>query len=116
MQYVPIARLSWIGGGRVSFIVHELQPIDDRIAVELLSESGYVEFIAQWARLLASAHLRSGGWKGSADLDTLIAYGQSLNLGVRRRLLGAASRAATLQLRAWGEFKASGHGKPSREG
>jgi uncharacterized protein (DUF2252 family) len=116
MQYVPIARLSWIGGGRVTFIVHELQPIDDRIAVELLSESGYVEFITQWARLLASAHLRSGGWKGSADLDALIAYGQSLNPSARRRLMGAASRSARLQLRAWAEFKASGRGKPTREG
>jgi uncharacterized protein (DUF2252 family) len=105
MQYVPIAHLSWVGGSPVSFIVRQLQPIEDRIAIEKLSPGDYEEFIRQWGRLLASAQLRSGGWKGSADLDTLIAYGQSLNLASRRRLHAAAKKAATVQLVAWAEFK-----------
>jgi uncharacterized protein (DUF2252 family) len=111
MQYVPIARLSWIAGAPVSFMVHQLQPADDRIEVAELSPSDYAEFIRQWGRLLASAHLRSAGWKGSADLDALIAYGQSLDGRARRRLLSAASRAARAQRRAWVQFKASGLGK-----
>jgi len=102
---VPIAHLSWVGGSPVSFIVRQLQPIEDRIAIEKLSPGDYEEFIRQWGRLLASAQLRSGGWKGSADLDTLIAYGQSLNLASRRRLHAAAKKAATVQLVAWAEFK-----------
>jgi uncharacterized protein (DUF2252 family) len=115
MQYVPIARLSWIAGAPVSFMVHQLQPADDRIEVAELSPSDYAEFIRQWGRLLASAHLRSGGWKGSADLDALIAYGQSLDGRARRRLLSAASNAAKAQRRAWAQFKASGLGKaPAR--
>lgn len=116
LQYVPIARLSWIAGPRVSFIVHQLQPAEDRIVVGNLSPSDYEEFIRQWAHLVASAHLRSGGWKGSADLDTLIAYGQSLNPAARRRLLDGSARAAAVQLRAWAEFKASGRRKESDRG
>jgi uncharacterized protein (DUF2252 family) len=111
MQYVPIARLSWTTGAPASFIVHQLQPADDRIEVAELSPSDYAEFVRQWGRLLASAHLRSGGWKGSADLDALIAYGQSLDERARRRLLSAASKAAKAQRRAWAQFKASGLGK-----
>jgi hypothetical protein len=111
MQYVPIARLSWIAGSRVSFIVHQLQPADDRIVVADLSPSDYQEFIRQWGRLLASAQLRSGGWKGSADLDGLIAFGQSLNGSNRSRLLSAASKAAAVQRKAWAEFRASGLGR-----
>jgi uncharacterized protein (DUF2252 family) len=105
MQYVPIAHLSWIRGKPTSFMVRQLQPIEDRIVIEKLSPGDYVEFIRQWGRLLASAQLRTGGWKGSADLDKLIAYGQSLNLAARRRLLAAAEKAAAVQLVAWAEFK-----------
>jgi hypothetical protein len=107
MQYVPIARLSWIATAPVSYIVHALQPAEDRIVVDDLSEAGYQEFILQWARLVASAHLRSGGWKGSANLNVLIGFGQSLDGAARRRLLAAASEAASRLRHAWLEFKGS---------
>jgi hypothetical protein len=116
MQYVPIARLAWIAATPDSFVVHQLQPAEDRIVVDHLSVPDYEEFIRQWARLLASAQLRSGGWKGSADLDTLIAYGQSLNPGNRRRLLSASAKASSVQLRAWAEFKRSGRRRASDRG
>jgi uncharacterized protein (DUF2252 family) len=107
MQYVPIARLSWIAAAPVSYIVHALQPAEDRIVVENLSTADYEEFIRQWGRLVASAHLRSGGWKGSADLDALIGFGQSLDQIAQRRLHAAAREAASVQRRAWSEFKGS---------
>jgi uncharacterized protein (DUF2252 family) len=107
MQYVPIARLSWIGTSPVSYVVHALQPAEDRIAVADLSPADHEEFIQQWARLVASAHLRTGGWKGSADLDALIGYGRSLGRPGQRRLLAAAREAASAQRRAWEEFKRS---------
>jgi uncharacterized protein (DUF2252 family) len=116
MQYVPIARLSWIPGSPMSFIVRQLQPAEDRIILENLSASDHKEFIQQWAHLLASAQLRTAGWKGSADLDTLIAYGRSLNQGNRRRLLTASSKAASVQLGAWAEFKMSVPRKASERG
>ncbi|HXQ81969.1 MAG TPA: DUF2252 family protein [Opitutaceae bacterium] len=111
MQYVPIARLSWIRTAPVSYIVHALQPADDRIVVDRLSAADYEEFIRQWARLMASAHLRSAGWKGSANLDALMGYGRSLGPSARRRLLAAARAAASAQFRAWKEFRGSGLGK-----
>jgi uncharacterized protein (DUF2252 family) len=116
MQYVPIARLSWFAGEPVSFIVRQLQPAEDRIIVESLSPRDYEEFVRQWARLLASAQLRTGGWKGSADLDTLIAYGQSLNRSNSRRLLAASSKTASAMVRAWAEFKGSGPAPASDRG
>jgi len=105
MQYVPIARLSWIGTAPVSYVVHALQPAEDRIAVDDLSEAENEEFVRQWAGLVASAHLRSGGWRGSAGLDELIEFGRSLDGAARRRLLAAAREAAAGQRRAWSEFR-----------
>jgi uncharacterized protein (DUF2252 family) len=105
MQYVPIARLSWIGTAPVSYIVHGLQPADDRIAVDDLSEAENEDFVRQWAGLVASAHLRSGGWMGSVDLDELIDFGRSLDGGAQRRLLSAARDAAADLRRAWSEFR-----------
>jgi uncharacterized protein (DUF2252 family) len=110
MQYVPIARLSWIGTAPVSYVVHALQPAEDRIVVENLSLADHEGFIRQWARLVASAHLRTGGWRGSADLDALIGYGRSLGQLGQRRLLAAARAAAAEQRRAWEEFKGSNLG------
>ena len=111
MQYVPVARLSWIATAPVSYILHELEPIDDRIDISVLVPSDYQDFVQQWAHLLASAQLRSAGWKGSADLDTMIAYGQALDRRARLRLMKAAAAAAGAQKRAWKEFRASGLGK-----
>ena len=105
MQYVPIARLSWIGTAPVSYIVHGLQPAEDRIAVADLSEAENEEFVRQWAGLVASAHLRCGGWRGSAGLDELIGFGRSLDGAAQRRLLAAAREAAAEQRRAWSEFR-----------
>ena len=100
----------------MSYIVHELEPLDDRIDISELVPSDYVDFVQQWAHLLASAQLRSAGWKGSADLDTMIAYGQSLEGRARLRLMAAAATAATAQKRAWKEFRMSGLGKDSIPG
>jgi uncharacterized protein (DUF2252 family) len=114
MQYVPVARLASISSATGSFIVHELEPLVDRIDITALRPSDYEEFVGQWAHLLASAQLRTAGWKASAPLDGLIAYGQSLNARARARLLAAATAAAAVQTRAWADFKASGPGKPAK--
>jgi uncharacterized protein (DUF2252 family) len=111
MQYVPVARLASIRSTPASFIVHELEPLVDRIDIETLLPSDYAEFVLQWARLLASAQLRTAGWKGSADLDAMICYGQSLDSRARKKLLKAATEAARSQRKAWVDFKASGLGK-----
>jgi uncharacterized protein (DUF2252 family) len=111
MQYVPVARLSWAGSGPKSYIIHELEPLEDRIDITTLVKPDYAEFVRQWGRLVASSQLRSAGWKGSADLDSLIAYGQSLDQRARRLLLGAAAKAAAQQKKAWGDLTRSTLGK-----
>ncbi|HMD61030.1 MAG TPA: DUF2252 family protein, partial [Opitutaceae bacterium] len=113
MQYVPIARLSWIDSAPTSYIIHAVQPAEDRIVVADLSAADYEEFVRQWGRLVASAHLRSGGWKGSADLDELIGYARSLDRAARSRLLASAREAAAALRRAWSEFRVSGPGADS---
>jgi uncharacterized protein (DUF2252 family) len=104
MQYVPVARLSWTGASAASYIVRELQPFYDRVIAAELSPADYDDLIRQWARLVASAHLRTAGWKGSVDLDGLIAYGRALDLGAQRRLVAAAQEAAAIQRREYAAY------------
>ena len=111
MQYVPVARLAWTGPSPKSYLVHELEPLIDRIDVSALKQGDYKEFVRQWAHLLASAQLRTAGWKGSADLDAMIAYGQALDGRARGVLMKAASAAAASQVAAWRDFRRSGLGK-----
>jgi len=111
MQYVPVARLSWLGGSEASYVVRELQPFFDRVNAADLSGSDFEDLIRQWACLLASAHLRTGGWNGSADLDGLMDYGRSLDSSERGRLLAAARQAAAALRQAYAQFVASGLGR-----
>jgi uncharacterized protein (DUF2252 family) len=111
LQYVPIARLGWTGAGRDAYVILALQPAEDRIDVAKLSDGDYADFVSQWARLVASGHLRSGGWKGSADLGRLIAYGQTLPQVTQRRLLAVSRTMAALQRRDYLEFKKSRLGR-----
>ncbi len=111
MQYVPVGRLSYIRSSPKSYLVHELEPIIDRLDVSDLKRADYREFVFQWAHLLASAQLRTAGWKGSADLDRMIAYGQALNARAQGILLRAASSVARKQVAAWKNFRRSGLGE-----
>jgi uncharacterized protein (DUF2252 family) len=111
MQYVPVGRLSYIPSKPKSFLIHELEPIIDRLEVSDLKRADYREFVFQWAHLLASAQLRTAGWKGSADLDRMIAYGQALNTRARGDLLRTAASVARTQIAAWKDFRRSGLGK-----
>jgi hypothetical protein len=111
LQYVPIARLGWLESGKESFVVLALQPAEDRIDVSQLSDGDYTDFIVQWARLVASSHLRSAGWKGSADLAKLIEHGRDFAPHAQRHLLACARRMAVLQNRAYQQFKKSRLGR-----
>jgi len=105
MQYVPIARLSWTVAGPTSYIIRELQPIEDRLDHLMLEPSDYDDFIARWADLVASAQLRVAGLKGSAPLQALVDFGHEL-VGPRARRIFAAARAvAVIQRRQYEEFR-----------
>ena len=104
MQYVPTAHLSWIRTPEISYVVRELQPTEDRIDLGQLAGE-YGDFVAVWAKLLASAHLRTASWKGSASLDELIRHGEGLPRSHRVQLLSAARRAAEAQAAMFREFR-----------
>jgi uncharacterized protein (DUF2252 family) len=78
MQDTSPALLHTLSADGTSYIVRELQPVQDKIDLtgdwdgtpRLLEE-----FVADAARLLAWAALRSSGWRGAAITDELIAFG-----------------------------------------
>jgi hypothetical protein len=105
MQYVPSAQLGWTATQPTSYILRELQPVEDRVDSTSLAATGFDDFIEQWAALVASAHLRSSGWRGSASLDALMKYGHALTASQQQRLLHAAQRVARQQLRAFDDFR-----------
>jgi hypothetical protein len=94
MQYMPIAHLGWTDTSPVSFVITEFQPAEDRMESLDLSEKEFGLFACDWGRLVAWGHLRAAGWKDSPATDALIAYGRSLTLQSRKRILSLAVGAA----------------------
>jgi uncharacterized protein (DUF2252 family) len=105
MQYVPVDRLGWTRTAPVAYLLRELQPIEDRVDHDLLTAADFDDFVDQWAGLLASAHLRSAGWNGSAPLQALMDYASQLTGENARRLLAAAGEAARRQRRQFAAFR-----------
>jgi len=62
-----------------SFLLQELQPMEDKIDFNLIKDSykDIAEVINDMALLTASAQLRSSGSKGSAPIDDLIEFGRN---------------------------------------
>lgn len=108
LQYVPPAHLGWIDAGSNSYIFRKLQPNEDRVDSTKLSQDDFNNFIHQWAKLIASAHLRSAGWRGSASLDALMEFGHNLKPKTQGRLLSAAQRSAQAQFVAFALFRKQG--------
>ena len=58
------------------FVMRELQPVEDRLELESLAQSGHFESaLSTMALVVASAHLRSSGRGGSAIGDEWIEFG-----------------------------------------
>ena len=77
MQHVPAALLSTTVFRGDSFIIQELQPVQDTIKFKLLKEDyrDMYQVIDDMAALTASAQLRSGGMQGSGTIDELMGFG-----------------------------------------
>jgi uncharacterized protein (DUF2252 family) len=104
MQYRPPAHLAWTGSKTISHLIRELQPAEDRIDLAELGRKDWPDFVVVWARLIASAHLRSAGWKNGAKPEELAAYVRSCTASGRRRLLAAAEKMAARQEAMFREF------------
>jgi uncharacterized protein (DUF2252 family) len=105
MQYVPMGRLGWTAAGGTSFVIRELQPVEDRLDRRMLAPADYDDFIARWAELVASAQLRVAGLKGSAPLQALVDFGQRLDGPRAKQIHAAAKAAAATQRRQFREFR-----------
>jgi uncharacterized protein (DUF2252 family) len=78
MQYVPPALLSTTTFANEPYIIQELQPVKDSIKFKQLSDyRDMYQVIDDMATLTASSQLRSGGIQGSANIDALMAFGNS---------------------------------------
>jgi len=66
-------------GGR-SFVVRELQPVEDRIALDQLARrpKRFADTLASMAEVAAYAHLRAAGRLGAASPDAMIEFGFEL--------------------------------------
>lgn len=64
-----------------SYVVQEMQPMEDRISFETIKDhyGDIVNVISDMAMLAASSQIRSSGREGSAIADDLIVFGQNTN-------------------------------------
>jgi uncharacterized protein (DUF2252 family) len=76
MQAVPMAFLCAANLGRRSFVLRELQPVEDRLPFERLRDHPdlFADAMTVMGNSLAWAHLRSSGRQGAANADALVDF------------------------------------------
>jgi len=101
-------------GGR-AHVIRELQPVEDRVALEHLTREPrrLAETLAQMAMVAAYAHLRGAGRRGAAGADVLIEFGREI-LAHPRPWLDAARRADARNTAAYRGFRAAWHRRDRR--
>lgn len=108
VQAVPPAFLSAVEIDQASYVLKELLPSQDRVALErwngkLRRLTGVMQTMGQ---VVAWAHLRSGGRQGSAMADQWIAFGEGV--GDWRQPLFAYAQDYAVQVRSdWLAFSAA---------
>ena len=91
----------------LSYVLRDLQPMEDRINLNH-NEHNMPELhktVATFAKIVASAHLRSSGREGSAIADELIDYGHKNKW--KSKLLEAAQECAQQVEHDWGIYCAA---------
>lgn len=104
MQAIPMAFLHPVAIGRRAFLLRELQPSEDRVALDRESASlDHVRgVLGAMAELVAWAQLRASGRGGSATADELVDFGHALKW---RQKLVAVARECAAQVEAdWRTF------------
>ncbi len=107
MQAVAPAYLTAVREGARSFILRELQPQEDRLDLEArgLGRKDFADIAATMAKVIAWAHLRPGGQRGSANTDALIEWGRDPSW--RQRTLDYAQSYSARVDRDWREFRSA---------
>lgn len=91
LQAVSPAFLAHVGAGKKSYVLRELQPSEDRLAIgeRNVSPDEIESLLRQMGQLAAWAQLRSSGRQGSAVADALIAFGAAQNKWTRALMKAA---------------------------
>jgi uncharacterized protein (DUF2252 family) len=91
LQAIAPAFLCPVVAGKSSYVLRELQPTDDRVALEAGNiPAGEIESVLrQMGQLAAWAQLRSSGRQGSAVADDLIAFGAARDKWGKRLMRAA---------------------------
>jgi len=78
-QHVSPALLQRVVIDGNSYVMRELQPLEDKLDFSILdAKKGKLnEVIGTMAEMAASAYLRSSGWMGSSTIDELIDFGST---------------------------------------
>jgi len=95
LQCVPASLLSLTEFDGESYLISELQPMEDTFDYKLVKKDyrNLVQVIGDLASLTASAQLRSGGMDGSATIDELKRFGSVLG-ELKERVIGVARQMA----------------------
>jgi uncharacterized protein (DUF2252 family) len=107
MQATSPALLRSVEMDGTSFILRELQPVQDKLNLAEQwqgRESRVQTFVVTAAQVLAWAHLRSGGRQGSACADEMIAFGQTVQQW-HKPLVDYARGYADRVSKDWREFQ-----------
>ena len=104
-QAVSPALLQAVELGDKSFVLRELQPVEDRLALDHWQRKiGRLErAITTMAQVLAWAHLRGSGRQGAAIPDAVVDFGRERRWA--EQALGYADQYATKVARDWQEFR-----------
>ncbi len=78
-QSMPPAMLSAIKMGQKAYVLRELQPFEDKVALTAWNgkRQRLEELVETQAQILAWGHLRGSGWQHAATADDLISFGAS---------------------------------------
>ncbi|MBL8433833.1 MAG: DUF2252 domain-containing protein [Zoogloea sp.] len=101
LQAIPMAFLQAVELGGKPFILRDLQPSEDRVALDAWNGKlrRLEEVLATMGQLLAWAHLRSAGRQGSAIADAFVDLGQRSDW--QAPLIEQADAAAATVLADW---------------
>jgi uncharacterized protein (DUF2252 family) len=78
MQAVSMAHLRPLVHGKASYVLRNLQPLEDRVELQRTGQTIHelCHLLATLGRIVAWAHLRGAGREGAAGADELIRYGE----------------------------------------
>ncbi|MDD3352124.1 DUF2252 domain-containing protein [Zoogloea sp.] len=107
LQAIPMAFLQVVEWSGNSYILRDLQPSEDRVALDAWNGKlrRLEEVLSTMGQVVAWAHLRSAGRQGSASADAFVDFGQQT--GWQAALIDQADAAAASVVADWQAYGAA---------